>query len=108
MDRLYVITIEYNRFLEELTKMSGLLMKVRNEIQSFWYPYMLAEEVQLLDLKIKGKDVALTFSHAKLSKIEVALAYETQAFNSFRKWVEELEMSLNEALEGWKKAQDNL
>lgn len=74
MDRLYVITVEYNQFLEELTKMSGLLMKVRNEIQYFWYPYMLAEKVQLLDLKIKGKDISLTFSHAKLSKIEVALA----------------------------------
>lgn len=56
-----LLTIKGNQFLDELTKMSGLLTVMANEIISLGYPHLFDEMVQSLSLEIKKKDVTLTF-----------------------------------------------
>lgn len=57
---------------------------------------------------LKKNDKTPSLSHAKLTKLKVSRAEENKAMGSSRKMVEELEASLKEAQEGWKKIKDDL
>lgn len=46
MERINALTIEQNRVLEKLTKMSSLLAEIGNKIQYFECLYLLDEKVK--------------------------------------------------------------
>lgn len=80
-NRVGALTIEQNRLLEKLTKISGLLTHMGNELRYFGYPYLLVESVQSLALDMKKNDVTLTSSQTKLTKTKAILAEAAQALD---------------------------
>lgn len=107
-ERLSYLTIEREWYLEELKKATILLLLIGVDIQTFRYRDLLAEREKKLVQDTKKKDGGLTSASMSLSKTEDNLIEANQTLDSSRKTVEELELSLSEALEGWKKAKDDL
>lgn len=85
-----------------------MLLLIGVDVQTLRYRDLLAEREKKLVQDTKKKDEGLTFASMSLSKTEDNLIEANQTLDSSRKTVEELELSLSKAQEGWKKAKDDL
>lgn len=68
----------------------------------------LAVKVKSFIQEVKKKDRTLALARATLTKVEVAIFKTNKTLDSSHKTTEELEASLKEAREGWKKTKVEL
>lgn len=83
------------------------MSEISDKVIAFGYPHLLDENVQLLTQRIREKDHALPPIMKVLVNVKTSLANMDNDLHSSCKRIRELEASINEVREGWKKAQND-